>query len=239
MKSIIPDPDQLDQLAAGLDAGWDDEPAQASPSQPPHSTPLPESLDALDADWDEAARSPAAAPQPRAAQSRPNQVRPSPTRPSPTRAVTPPKVNGAAPLRATKQERREAERKRRAHEAQQKSANKKERKAERQAAARLASEQQRAAEQAAEVERRARQKAARPRVQRVKPRAEAEDGARAEPRNVKRTRREPVRAAPSVVAVKREAPPIPAERTLTKLVPIVVIALVLAVSLGFALSRAR
>ena len=235
MKSIIPDPDQLDQLAAGLDAGWDDEPVQASPSQPPHSTPLPESLDALDADWDEAARSPVAAPQPRAAQSRPNQVRPSPTRPSPTRAVTPPKVNGAAPLRATKQERREAERKRRAHEAQQKSANKKERKAERQAAARLASEQQRATEQAAEVERRARQKAARPRV---KPRVE-EDGARVEPRNAKRARREPVRVAPSVVAVKREAPPIPAERTLTKLVPIVVIALVLAVSLGFALSRAR
>jgi hypothetical protein len=238
MKSLISDPDHLDKLAAGLDAGWDDEPVQASPSQPPHSTPLPESLDALDADWDDAIRSqPATTPSTtaRGTQRNPSPARGSQSRTSATRAGTPPPVAAQAQVRASKQERREADRKRRVHQAQQNSATKKERKAERQAAARRASEERMAREQQALAERRARQP-------RAPTRSEPEDRTRAEKRSEKRVRREataPVKPPPSVAPVLRTAPRVQEERTLSKLVPIVLIALVLALSLGFALSRAR
>ncbi len=101
MKSIIPDPAQLDELAAGLDAGWDEEPAERLPSQSPRSSPLPDALDALDADWDVAAKpaTPTATAMgtlTRSGQPRPNAARPSPARPSPTRAVT----SAGPPLRA-------------------------------------------------------------------------------------------------------------------------------------------
>src|SRR3954454_3312529 len=104
MKSIIPDPAQLDELAAGLDAGWDDEPAERLPSEPPHSAPLPAALDELDAEWDAVPK--AAAPVasgPRSGQARPNAARPSPARPSPTRAITPLVTGSALPARASKQ----------------------------------------------------------------------------------------------------------------------------------------
>src|SRR6187549_349990 len=107
MKSIIPDAAQLDELAAGLDAGWDEEPAETLPSEPPRSVPLPAALDALDADWDVAAKptapsAPAVTPA-RSGQPRPSTTRPSPARPSPTRAVTPPVTSASPPLRASKQ----------------------------------------------------------------------------------------------------------------------------------------
>src|SRR3954470_588369 len=152
MKSIIPDPAQLDELAAGLDAGWDEEPAEAatsqpplSASQPPHSAPP--SLDALDADWG-------------ASEENEEDAGDS----NPTSAQIP---RGPAPLRGSKRERREIERQRRAHQAQQNSASKKQRKAERLALARQASEQLRLAEQQALAERQKRQ--AKPARKREKP----------------------------------------------------------------------
>ena len=52
MKPLQSDRDQkLDQLADGLDAGWDI-PDAAPVSLRPSSAPLPEELDELDADWD-------------------------------------------------------------------------------------------------------------------------------------------------------------------------------------------
>jgi len=247
MKSIIPDPAQLDELAAGLDAGWDEEPAETLPSQPPRSSPLPEALDALDAEWDAAAKpAPVALSPARSAQPRPNAARPSPARPSPTRAVTPPATASSAPVRASKQERRDAERKRRAHEAQQKAANKKQRKAERQAEAQRATEQLRAAEQQALAERRARQGVARKRPQ---PTAES---AEAPKRITKRVRREQAsRAKPALEtlpakreatareAAAREANVVVEERGAKKLIVPILIALLFAITLGFALSRAR
>lgn len=252
MKSIIPDAAQLDELAAGLDAGWDDEPAETLPSEPPHSAPLPAALDALDAEWDVAAKpaAPVATPA-RSAQSRPNAARPSPARPSPTRAVTPPVTGSTPPVRVSKQERRDAERRRRAHEAQQKAANKKQRKAERQAEAQRASEQQRAAEQQALAERRARQGTARkrPKPKAAEPQA---DGTEPPKRIAKRVRREQVaRAQPAPEPAASKHPPaareaalqkpsvIVEERGAKKLIVPFLIAVLFAVTLGFALSRAH
>ena len=145
MKPSNPEHDQqLDELAASLDAGWDTPvrpKPKASSSQPPLS--IPPSSEALDADWDvdsSIARALTTA-KPRASRQRPSQQRPSQQRPSQARP-------GAAPLKVTKQERREAERKRQAHQAQQKSAAKLQRKAERQEEARRASEERRAEQQA-------------------------------------------------------------------------------------------
>jgi len=242
MKSIIPDPAQLDELAAGLDAGWDDEPQGSLPSEPPHSAPLPASLDALDAEWDVAAKpvAPAATPA-RSGQARPSAARPSPARPSPTRAVTPAVTSSSPPLRASKQERRAAERKRRAHEAQQKAANKKQRKAERQAEAQRASEEQRAAEQQALAERRARQGVARkrppPKV--TSPKAESTEATKRTAKRVRREQATPLRSAPEIVPSKRESPAPVEERGAKKLIVPFLIALLFAVTLGFALSRAR
>ncbi len=234
MKSIIPDPAQLDELADGLDAGWDDEPAQKLPSQPPHSSPLPEALAALDAEWEVAAKPPAPAAAPaRAGQSRPNAARPSSARPNPTRAVTPPVSGG--PVRLSKQQRRDAERKRRAHEAQQKSANKKQRKAERQAEAQRASEQLRAAEQQALAERRARQGVARKRPQ---PKVVNTEPA-ATPKRVARAAAARTLPALESLPAQRVARPIVEERGAKKLIVPLLIALLFAVTLGFALSRAR
>jgi len=247
MKSIIPDPAQLDELAAGLDAGWDDEPAETSPSQPPRSSPLPDALDALDADWDVAAK-PAVptAPPSRSGQPRPSAARPSPARPSPTRAVTPPATPSSPPLRASKQERRDAERKRRAHEAQQKAANKKLRKAERQAEAQRANEQLRKAEQQALAERRARQAGARKRAQ---PKPEAADTAKRTAKRIQREQSARTPPAAETMPAKREpkarganvnqAKAIREERGAKKLIVPLLIALLFAVTLGFALSRAR
>jgi hypothetical protein len=144
-------------------------------------------------------------------------------------------------VRASKQERRDAERKRRAHEAQQKAANKKQRKAERQAEAQRASEQQRAAEQQALAERRARQGVARKRAQ---PKA---DSAEAPKRVTKRIRRELAAPTPSsseIASPKREVAPrearvIVEERGAKKLIVPFLIALLFAITLGFALSRAH
>jgi len=50
----LPDPDlahKLDELADGLDAGWD-LPDEAPASHPPHSAPLPSELAELDAEWE-------------------------------------------------------------------------------------------------------------------------------------------------------------------------------------------
>jgi len=237
MKSIIPDPHQLDELAAGLDAGWDEEPAQASPSQPPHSAPLPAALEALDDEWDVAA-----APAPERAAGRSSSARSNQARPLPARAGASAGANGAVPLRISKQERRETERKRRAQQALQKSVTKKERKAERQAEARLASEQLRLAEQQAIAERRARQGAGR---QRKPAKPEPAGEAQAPVRKSKRAQREQTtnaQPAQAALATKRKAPPLPApvvERAASKLLPLVAIAIVFTLCAWFALSRAR
>lgn len=234
MKSIIPDPAQLDELAAGLDAGWDEEPARASTSHPPLSPSQapqsqPPSLDALDADWGDSDE-PGVSPAERAAG-------------QPSR--------GPAPLRVSKRERREIERQRRAHQAQQNSASKKQRKAERLAAARQASELQRAAEQKALAERQQRQP--KPARKRPKPSettstkgvVEGAAGAATAKRVAKRTRREPA-PAPRPVTPAQKAPitksepkPVVTERGFQKLIVPLLIALLVAVTLGFALSRAR
>ena len=215
-------PEQLDELAAGLDAGWDTpEPPVASASQPPLS--VAPSVDDLDGAWDSAAEAPApVAPRGRAKRPRPGGSSQEP-------AVVRP---GAAPMRVTKQERREAERQRMAHQAKQKSATKEQRKAERQEAARRASEQRRA-EQQAQVERRAAAEA-----KRVKPAAKRSE----EPsprRAAKQARREQAPRAPEAapVAVKSVAAPVGPERSATTLAIIVAIALAFGASLWFALSR--
>jgi hypothetical protein len=257
MKSMIPDPDRLDELAAGLDAGWDDEPVasgssipplEPSASQPPHSSPLPKALEALDAAWDVPA---AEANASRAQQQRASQTRPSQARPSPTRAITLPTPVGAAPVRATKQERRDAERKRRAHEAQQRSANKLSRKAERVAEARRQSEQLRAAEQHRRAER-----ATRPPKARTQPapRAAAQPDSPARVKEGKRRARRddsqtavaspalgraPAARERQVPASKEAARPVALESGPKKLIIPLLLALLFALTFYFALSRAR
>jgi hypothetical protein len=231
MKSIIPDPAQLDELAAGLDAGWDEEPQQASASQPPVSASqppqspsqppqsLPPSLDALDADWGDSEDEDSG--------------------PGSTDAEGSPE-RGSAPLRPSKRERREVERKRRAHQAQQNTASKKQRKAERLAAARQTSERQRAAEQQALAERQKRQSKA---LRKRPAKSEANETAAAPPKRVvKRTRREEPRAAAEPkqsLPVKSEPRPVVVESGLKKLIVPLMLAILIAVTLGFALSRAR
>lgn len=238
---------ELDELADRLDAGWDT-PVQAPVSPTPHSAPLPEELHELDADWDTGlAKSPAPAPAAapaRSAQPRPSAARPSQARPDPTRAVTPPSVPGAAPLRVSKKDRREAERKRRSHEAQQKSLHKKQRKAERREEALRKSEQNRLTELRALAERQAREKASAP-AKRSKPKAvQAESERASTPQRVpKRVRHEHTPSARSAAvepAETRKRPPIVAtERGVRKLILPLMIAILVAVTLGFALSRAR
>jgi hypothetical protein len=227
----------LDDLAAGLDAGWDTPApveAQASPSQAPLSTPPGEALDALDADWDLADSASASLPSgtPSRAKRRGRKPRPSAAQPVQLRP-------GAAPLRVTKQERREAERKRLAHQAQQKSANKQQRKAERQEEARRASEQRRA-QQLAQVERQA--SLSPPRAKAVK---RAEEPSAPSPKRVaKQARREQSpRPAPSSAPaksspVKSVFPVMAAESGVKKLLPLVAIAIVVGGTLCFALLRA-
>ncbi|MET0790442.1 MAG: hypothetical protein ABW061_02885, partial [Polyangiaceae bacterium] len=142
-----------------------------------------------------------------------------------------------------KRERREAERLRRAHQAQQNTASKKQRKAERLAAARQASERQRAAEQQALAERQKRQaKGAR---KRPKPGPEAGEVAAPVKRVAKRTRREqplpprPIAPARQSLPAKSEPKPVVTERGLQRLIVPLLIAILVAVTLGFALSRAR
>ena len=216
-------PDQLDELAAGLDAGWDTPaPAQASPSQPPLS--IAPSVDDLDGDWD--ADDAATAPAPVATRVRAKRPRPSPTQ---EQAVERP---GAAPLRVSKQERREAERQRLAHQAKQKSATKQQRKAERQEEARRASEQRRL-EQQAVADRRA---AAEPK--RAKPATKRADEP-APRRAAKQARREQAERTPQAVSTpaKTAAAPVHAERSGATLLIIIALACAFGASLWFALSR--
>jgi colicin import membrane protein len=226
MKSIIPDPEQLDELAAGLDAGWDDEPAETRASQPPLPPSSPPNLDALDADWE--VDSPVAADAP---------------------SALPEAAARNLPFRASKRERREAERKRLLHQAQQRSASKEQRKAERTAEARLAADRQRAA---AEQQAQARQKQAKSRKRAtLKGSPKSDVAANAKPatspkRDVKRARREqtaPVRAAaevaPSTPPKSAARRPAKGEGTLSKLIVPLVLATVFAFSLWFALSRSH
>ncbi|MEO8905381.1 MAG: hypothetical protein ABI488_22945 [Polyangiaceae bacterium] len=218
-------PDQLDELAAGLDAGWDTpEPAQAGLSQAPLSTAP--SVDDLDREWDSGNEA-AAAPVPVAARERAKRVRPSPN-PSPERFERP----GAAPLRVSKQERREAERQRLAHQAKQKSASKQQRKTARQEEARRASEQRRT-EQQAQNERRAAAEPKRPKP--VTKRAEEPSPRRAS----KQARREQTARAPEAVLAPVKTVPAKAssERSGATFAIILAVALAFAASLWFALSR--
>ena len=242
MKAPQPDLEQtLDELADGLDAGWD-VPESAPVSLTPHSAPLPAALDELDADWD--APVPAAAA--RSAQARPSAARPSQARPNPTRAVTQPAAPGSTPLHASKKDRREAERKRRAHEASQKAAQKRQRKAERRAEAVRVAEQARLAEAKASAERQAREgdnPSSSPKRAKVKaPKTESERSGN--PKRVpKRVRHEHTRNARSIPDADepqpKPAPIEPSERGAKKLILPLLIALLVAVTLGFALSRAR
>lgn len=215
-------PEQLDELAAGLDAGWDTpEPATASASQPPLSTPP--SVDALDGDWEAGEAEAAAAP---------IVTRVRAKRPRPSVNQEPAAARGAAPLRVTKQERREAERQRLAHQAKQKSASKQQRKAARQEEARRAHEQ-RLAEQQAQAERRAAAQANRP-----KPAAKRVE--EPSPRRVaKQARRQQAAHVPEaeLAAVKSAPPAARNERSATTFVIIVALALAFGASLWFALSR--
>ncbi len=215
-------PEQLDELAAGLDAGWDTPaPAQVSSSQAPLS--IPPSVDDLDGDWD--ADDAPAAPAPVATRVRAKRPRASTQEPAVARP-------GAAPLRVSKQERREAERQRLAHQAKQKSASKQQRKAERQEEARIANEQRRA-DQRAQAERRA---AAEPK--RVKPVAKRTEEPTAR-RAAKQARREQATRAPEAELASVKSAPVVAhaERSSSTFIIIVAIALAFGASLWFALSR--
>jgi hypothetical protein len=235
MKPNNPEHDQqLDELAAGLDAGWDTPaPAatQASSSQPPLSIPPSgEALDALDADWDTADSDSASplAPTALRAQARARKPRPIAAQPTPVRT-------GAAPLRVTKQERREAERKRLAHQAQQKSANKQQRKLERQEEARRANDRRRA-EQQAEAQRRAEQSSSSKRSKPVK--AERESSTPSPKVIAKKARRQqPSRVTPAEAPASGR-PVLANESGIKKLIPLVVIAVIVGGTLCFALLRA-
>ncbi|HEY3667182.1 MAG TPA: hypothetical protein VGL19_14330 [Polyangiaceae bacterium] len=237
MKSNNPEVErQLDELADGLDAGWDTPaPAevQASPSQAPLSVPPSGAvLEALDADWDTAEsessshNSPPVTPARSAARAA--------RKPRPIAAAPTPLRPGAAPLRVSKQERREAERKRSAHQAQQKAANKQQRKAERQEEARRASEQRRA--ELAEAARRAEQSAAPKRSAAAKRSNEPRD---ATPKQVaKRARRDSARTTPELASTDSVRPTIAQESGIKKLIPLIAIALIVGGTLCFALLRA-
>jgi membrane protein involved in colicin uptake len=233
MKPNNPEHDQqLDELAAGLDAGWDTPaPAQTqtSSSQPPLSIPPSgEALDALDADWDvdtsDSAPAPAASKQ-RSSRQRPNAARPSQQRATQARP-------GVAPLKVTKQERREAERKRQAHQAQQRSAAKLQRKAERQEEARRASEERRAEQQQLT----ARQSSSPKRSATSK--SSSESSTPSPKRVAKQARKQNARLTPSEAPAK-VAPPVVLDRGAKKLIPIVAIAVVVGATLCFALLRAH
>ncbi len=233
-------PELLDQLAAGLDAGWDTpstteaEPIEGAPSQGRLSVAPSENaqaLDAVDADWDVVGQSQhSGKPDAR------------PAEPSLERF-------GAAPARVSKQDRRDAERKRQAHQAQRRAANKQERKLERQEEARRASEQLRA-QQRAEAEQRASRAAAAASAKAVEARAPASNPKRL----AKQARRQPLASAPRSASVTPggasvtpgSAPVTPGrpaavvlDRGAKKLIPLLAIALAVGVSLGFALLRAH
>lgn len=234
MKPNNPEYDhQLDELAAGLDAGWDTPapaPAQtqASSSQPPLSIPpSAEELDALDADWDTEGSDTSAATEPARARGASRPRRPNA---QPVASQTRP---GVAPLSVSKQERRAAERQRVAHQAKQKSSAKQQRKAERQEEARRASELRRA-EQQAQAERRAAASA------KVKPakasRAPSEPSRK---RIAKQTRRAPGTESelPAPLTKRAASPVVVHEGGVKKLIPLVVIAVVVAATMCFALLR--
>jgi hypothetical protein len=217
--------EQLDELADGLDAGWDTpEPtlAQATPSQAPLSTPPSgEDMDVLDADWDV----PGPAQSPERAQPRARDLRPQITATNASRTAS-------APVRVSKQDRRDAERKRLAHQAQQKSANKQQRKLERQEAARRATEQ-RQAEQRALAERRAR-------TPTKAPKAAAKPSAPSAKRIAKQARGEqPSKATPPLTSTNATSAPRAQESALRKLIPLIAIALLVGGTLCFALLRAN
>ena len=236
MKPTNPEHDQqLDELAAGLDAGWDT-PAptatQASSSQPPLSVPpSSEALDALDADWDTADSDSVSPPAPTAARTQARVRKPRPIAAQPAQARP-----GAAPLRVTKQERREAERQRQAHQAKQKSANKQQRKLERQEEARRTNDRRRA-EQQAEAERRAEQS---PSPKRSKPaKAEREPRTPSPKLVAKKARRQQAsRATPPAAPASSSRPVVVNESGIKKLIPLVAISVIVGGTLCFALLRA-
>lgn len=233
MKPNHPEHDQqLDELAAGLDAGWDTPvPAQTqtSSSQPPLSIPPSGELDALDADWDTEGSDTSAAPEPARARGASRLRRPnaqSVARPSQTRP-------GVAPLSVSKQERRAAERQRVAHQAKQKSSAKQQRKAERQEEARRASELRRA-DQQAQAERRAAESA------KVKPAKASRAPSEPSPKRIaKQTRRAQgtESESPEPLTKRATSPVVVHENGVKKLIPLVVIAVVVAATLCFALLR--
>ena len=218
---------QLDELAAGLDAGWDTPepaPTQAS-SSPPLSIPPSGELDALDADWDSS--SPDSSPAPAATRARGASR---PRRPNAQAAVRPSQTRpGVAPLSISKQERRDAERKRVAHQAKQKSSAKQQRKAERQEEARRASELRRA-EQQAQAERQASQSA------KQKPAKAAREVREPSPKRIAKQARR-AQASESESPSRAASPVVVHESTVKKLLPLVVIAVVVAATLCFALLR--
>ncbi len=213
----------LDELAAGLDAGWDTPfPTEAAAIEGPPSrgrlsvapSENPEALEAVDADWD--------------AVSQPEQDGKSRAR------AQPPARPGSGPLRLSKRERREAERKRQAHQAQRKAANKQQRKADRQVEARRASDLLRA-QRRAEAEVRA-SRAAPPVAKAPKVRATEPKPKRAAKPASAQLSPNPPRA----VAQSKAAPaPVVLDRGAKKLIPLIAIALAVGVSLGFALIRAH
>jgi hypothetical protein len=220
---------QLDELAAGLDAGWDTpEPAatEVSPSQSPLSIPPSGELDALDAEWDTDSSPAPAATRARGA-SRPR-------RPSTQAAVRPSQARpGVAPLRISKQERRDAERKRVADQAKQKSSAKQQRKAERQEEARRASEL-RHAEQQAQAERRASESSkAKPAKASRAPSNPSAKRAAKQTRRAKSTESE----SPAPLTKRTASPVVVHESVAKRLIPLVAIAVVVAATLCFALLR--
>jgi hypothetical protein len=229
MKPNDPDANDLDELAAELDAGWDT--AGDVPGVAAGSSSAPPSTDALDADWDvEPVKLPQrAAAQPRAQPARSSSAQASQARP------------GSAPLLVSKQERRGAERRRRAHQAQQKVLSKKQRKAERLAQAQRESEQARAAAEQAQAARQAKAGSARkmPRQSRATsaPSLSRVPSAKRVTKQVRREER--VRPAPRVVAAKSAPPPVIMDRGAKKLIPLIAIAVAFGVTLCFALLRAR
>jgi hypothetical protein len=223
---------QLDELAAGLDAGWDTPepaPTQASSSQPPLSIPPSGELDALDADWDTGDSD--SSPAPIATRARGASR---PRRPNSQAAVRPSQVRpGVAPLSISKQERRDAERKRVAHQAKQKSSAKQQRKAERQEEARRASELRRA-EQQAQAERQASQSA------KSKPAKASREVREPSPKRIAKQARRAQSSeseSPAELTLRAASPVVVHESTVKKLLPLVVIAVVVAATLCFALLR--
>jgi len=238
---------KLEELAAGLDAGWDEleqstepptaeppaaEPASASQPAPasvaPHSAAPNAALDDIDAEWDAPERNERRPAQ--RSKERVKNVRPPQTQPQSARSTL--------AVHVSKRERREQERLRRAHEAQQRSARKQERKAARREDAAKASEVARREQERAQAERRERAAL----EQEKRERAAAERTKKVKSPDPKRVHREHARAAAATELTRTKAKPVtvaPPESTWKKLIIPFFIALLVGGTLCFALMRAR